>query len=114
MPMPIYRLMFSDAFAWGFPPREWALDAHLKLLAEEAPEAPVMIAGLGVDLSGLIGPAVARGVHVRGGLEDAPFGCTKTNAALIAETVRLVEAAGGRPASAAEVRVDFAARRSEA
>ena len=51
MPMPIYRLMFSDAFAWGFPPREWALEAHLKLLAEDAPEAPVMIAGLGVDLS---------------------------------------------------------------
>ena len=46
MPMPIYRLMFSDAFAWGFPPREWALEAHLRLLAEDAPEAPVMIAGL--------------------------------------------------------------------
>lgn len=37
MPMPIYRLMFSDAFAWGFPPREWALEVHLKLLAEDAP-----------------------------------------------------------------------------
>ncbi len=61
MPTPIYRLMFSDAFAWGFPPREWALDAHLKLLAEDAPEAPVMIAGLGVDLTGLIPAAVARG-----------------------------------------------------
>ena len=104
MPMPIYRLMFSDAFAWGFPPREWALEAHLRLLAEDAPEAPVMIAGLGVDLRELIGPAVARGVHVRGGLEDAPFGCEKTNRELIADSVRLVEAAGGQPASAAEVR----------
>ena len=63
-----------------------------------------MIAGLGVDLSDLIGPAVARGVHVRGGLEDAPFGCDKTNRELIADTIRLVEAADGRPASAAEVR----------
>jgi uncharacterized protein (DUF849 family) len=108
MPMPIYRLMFSDAFAWGFPPREWALDAHLKLLAEDAPEAPVMIAGLGVDLSELIGPAVARGVHVRGGLEDAPFGCEKTNAQLIAETVRRVEAAGGRAASVDEIRSSLA------
>ncbi len=104
MPTPIYRLMFSDAFAWGFPPRDWALDAHLKLLAEDAPEAPVMIAGLGVDLTQLIPAAVARGVHVRAGLEDAPFGCGRTNADLVAETVRRVEAAGGRPASVAEVR----------
>jgi 3-keto-5-aminohexanoate cleavage enzyme len=104
MPCPIYRLMFSDTFAWGFPPRDWALDAHLKLLAEDAPDAPVMIAGLGVDLTGLIPAAVARGVHVRAGLEDAPFGCGRTNADLVAETVRRVEAAGGRPASVAEVR----------
>ncbi|WP_245282381.1 3-keto-5-aminohexanoate cleavage protein [Methylobacterium sp. CCH7-A2] len=88
----------------GLPPRDWALDAHLKLLAEDAPEAPVMIAGLGVDLTGLIPAAVARGVHVRAGLEDAPFGCGRSNADLVAETVRLVEAAGGRPASVAEVR----------
>jgi uncharacterized protein (DUF849 family) len=111
MPCPIYRLMFSDHFAWGFPPRDWALDAHLKLLAEDAPGAPVMIAGLGVDLSKLIGPAVARGIHVRAGLEDAAFGCGKTNAALVAETVRMVEAAGGRPASVVEVRADLAGRR---
>jgi uncharacterized protein (DUF849 family) len=110
MPTPIYRLMFSDHFAWGFPPREYALDAHLALLAEDAPSAPAMIAGLGVDLGGLIGPAVARGVHVRAGLEDAPFGCGVSNAALVAATVRLVEAAGGRPASVAEVRADLAAR----
>ena len=110
IPTPIYRLMFSDHFAWGFPPREYALDAHLALLAEDAPGAPVMIAGLGVDLGGLIGPAVARGVHVRAGLEDAPFGCGVSNAALVAATVRLVEAAGGRPASVAEVRASLAVR----
>jgi 3-keto-5-aminohexanoate cleavage enzyme len=104
LPTPIYRLMFSDTFAWGFPPRDWALEAHLKLLAEDAPDAPVMIAGLGVDLSGLIPAAVARGVHVRAGLEDAPFGCGKTNPVLVGDAVRLVEAAGGRPASVAEVR----------
>jgi uncharacterized protein (DUF849 family) len=69
-----------------------------------------MIAGLGVDLTGLIPAAVACGVHVRAGLEDAPFGCAKSNATLVAETVRMVEAAGGRAASVAEVRADFAAR----
>ncbi len=109
MPTPIYRLMFSDAFAWGFPPREYALEAHLALLAEIAPEAPVMVAGLGVDLSGLIGAAVARGVHVRAGLEDAPFGCGETNAALVGRAVKQVEAAGGRAAAAAEVRAALAA-----
>ena len=111
MPMPIYRLMFSQAFAWGFPPKPYALEAHLALLAEEAPQAPVMIAGLGVELRELIPLAVARGVHVRAGLEDAHFGETRGNAELVAEAVRRVEAAGGRPASPAEVRADLAGRR---
>lgn len=109
MPVPIYRLMFSDAFAWGFPPKPYALDAHLSLLAEDAPGAPVMIAGLGVELGGLIPHAVARGVHVRAGLEDARFGETRGNAELIAEALARVEAAGGRAASAAEVRSGLAA-----
>jgi 3-keto-5-aminohexanoate cleavage enzyme len=68
-----------------------------------------MIAGLGVDLSELVGPAVARGVHVRAGLVDAPFGETRSNAQLIADMVRQVEAAGGRPASVVEVRASLAA-----
>lgn len=68
-----------------------------------------MIAGLGVDLTEIVAPAVARGVHVRAGLEDAPFGETRGNAQLIADMVRKVEAAGGRPASVAEVRASLAA-----
>lgn len=111
MPTPIYRLMFSEAFAWGFPPKPYALDAHLSLLAEDAPHAPAMIAGLGVELRDLIPLAVDRGVHVRAGLEDAHFGETRSNAELIAEAVRRVDAAGGRPASATEVRTDLARRR---
>lgn len=110
MPMPIYRLMFSDAFAWGFPPKSYALEAHLALLAEVAPQAPAMIAGLGVELGDLIPHAVARGVHVRAGLEDAPFGETRNNAALIAQAVKRVEAAGGRVVGAADVRADLAVR----
>lgn len=112
MPCPIYRLMFSDAFAWGFPPKPYALEAHLALLAECAPLAPVMIAGLGVDLTEIVGPAVARGVHVRAGLEDAPFGEARSNAELIADLVRKVEAAGGRPANVAEIRARLSAKRS--
>jgi uncharacterized protein (DUF849 family) len=104
--MPVYRLMFSDAFAWGFPPRPYALDAHLALIAECAPGAPVMVAGLGVDIRPLIGPAVERGVHVRVGREDAPFGDERSNAAWVEEAVRLVRRAGAEPATAAEVRAE--------
>ena len=73
---PIYRLMFSETFAYGFPPKPYALAAHLALLDEEAPGAPWMIAGLGVDIRPLIAETVRRGGHVRVGLEDAPFGTT--------------------------------------
>src|SRR6266481_836985 len=56
---PIYRFMFSEQFAFGFPPKPYALAAHLALLEEEAGPAPWMIAGLGVDIRPLIGEAVA-------------------------------------------------------
>ena len=109
MPVPLYRIMFSDAFGWGFPPRGYGLDAHLALLAEVAREAPWMIAGLGVDLTGLIAEAVSRGGHVRVGLEDAPFGEPRSNAELVAEAVRIVRQAGGEPATAADVRAGLVA-----
>lgn len=103
-PMPVYRFMFSDTFAWGFPPRPHHLEAHVRLLAEEAPGAPWMVAGLGVDIRPLIPAAVVRGGHVRVGLEDAPFGSDMSNHAWVEEAVRLVRAAGGEPATAAQVR----------
>ncbi len=104
VPTPIYRFMFTQEFCFGFPPRELYLDAHLALLAEVAAGAPWMVAGLGVDIRPLIAPAVARGGHVRVGLEDRPWGVDETNRALVEEAARLVRAAGGEPASAAEVR----------
>jgi uncharacterized protein (DUF849 family) len=103
-PVPMYRLMFSDHIAFGFPPVDWALDAYLKLLAIEAPKAPWMIAGLGVDVEPLVDMAVTRGGHVRVGLEDAPMGCEKGNLALTKNAARKIEAIGGRLASTAEVR----------
>jgi uncharacterized protein (DUF849 family) len=108
LPTPIYRFMFSDHFLWGFPPEPWALDAHLALTARCAPGAPTMIAGLRVDLSGLIDVAVARGVHVRVGLEDAAFGEPRTNAALVGEAAGRIARAGGALASAREVRASLA------
>lgn len=104
LPVPVYRFMFTDHFAWGFPPREAYLDAHLALLAESHPGAPWMVAGLGLDVRAMIGPAVARGGHVRVGLEDAPLGSETGNVAWVEEAVRLVRAGGGEPATAAEMR----------
>ena len=103
-PTPIYRFMFSDEFAWGFPPRAKYLDAHLALLGDIAAGEPWMIAGLGVDIDPLISDAVARGGHVRVGLEDARWGCGLSNETLVKNAVRLVRSAGGEPASVGDVR----------
>ncbi len=109
LPTPIYRFMFSDEFAWGFPPRPACLDAHLALLAELAPEAPWMVAGLGVDIRPLIAPAVARGGHVRVGLEDAPWRSELSNGQWVEAAARAIRAAGAEPASAMDARVALAA-----
>jgi 3-keto-5-aminohexanoate cleavage enzyme len=63
-----------------------------------------MVAGLGVELGDLIEAAVVRGGHVRVGLEDAPMGCTLDNLQLVHQARRRIEGAGGRLASAAQVR----------
>lgn len=109
LPAPIYRFMFSEQFAFGFPPKPVFLDAHLALLAEAAPGAQWMVAGLGVDIKPLILPAIERGGHIRVGLEDRPLGLRENNTALVDEAVRQVIAAGGEPATAAEVRESCAA-----
>ena len=101
---PVYRFMFSETFAFGFPPKPYALAAHLALLEDEAASAPWMIAGLAADVRPLIGETVARGGHVRVGLEDAPLGTTMGNLAWVEEAVRLVRESGGVPASGADVR----------
>jgi 3-keto-5-aminohexanoate cleavage enzyme len=104
LPRPVYRFMFTDQFAWGFPPEPYALEAHLRLLGACDAAASWMIAGLGVDVEPLAAEAIARGGHVRVGLEDARFGTERTNVELVEAAARLVERAGSRPASAAEVR----------
>jgi 3-keto-5-aminohexanoate cleavage enzyme len=103
-PSPVYRFMFSTAFTFGLPPTEWALDSYLRLLDASDPGAPWMIAGLGVELDGLWDAAMARGGHLRVGLEDAPPGCTRTNAEMVAEACHAVQQAGRPLATAAEVR----------
>ncbi len=108
VPVPVYRFMFADEFCFGFPPKEKYLDTLLALLSECDSGAPWMAAGLGVDIRPLIAPAVARGGHIRVGLEDRPWGVKETNRGLVEEAVTLIRAAGGEPAAPAEVRAGCA------
>lgn len=103
-PQPVYRFMFSEAYSFGFPPKPYALDAYLNLLQDAAPNAAWMVAGLGVDITPMIGPAVMAGGHVRVGLEDAPVRDTRSNLDWIAIAVAEIGKAGGRVAAPDEVR----------
>jgi len=106
VPTPIYRLMFSQQFAFCFPPKPYALAALATLLEEEAGAAPWMISGLGVDVSPLIDEAVARGGHIRVGLEDALLNtpASTTNLELVEDAVRIVRDHGAEPATPEDVR----------
>jgi uncharacterized protein (DUF849 family) len=96
--------MFSDQFSFGFPPRDYALAAYLRLLEEFAPGAPWMLAGLGVDILPFGAAAVAHGGHLRVGLEDARLGSSLGNLDMVRAGRAAIERAGGSLASAAEVR----------
>ena len=104
---PLYRLMFSETFAVGFPPKPYALSAYLSLLEETSAQPLWMIAGFSADVRPLIGETVARGGHVRVGLEDAPLGSRTTNLAWVEDAVRLVRQHGGDIASSVDVRRDL-------
>jgi 3-keto-5-aminohexanoate cleavage enzyme len=59
---------------------------------------------LGFEVELWVEAAVARVVHVRVGLEDAPMGCALGNQALTERAQRLIAAAGGGLATASDVR----------
>lgn len=104
VPAPVYRLMFSDDFTFGFPPQPWAVEAYARLLEIEAPGASWMVAGLGVKIDALIEYAVAHGGHVRVGLEDAPLGHTVSNVEQVRAARQRIERTGCRLASANDIR----------
>jgi len=106
-PAPIYRFMFSSDYTFGFPPDDYGLTAHLNLLDQVAPGAQWMIAGLGVDILPLVPRAIAEGGHVRVGLEDASFGCTKSNVDLVEDAVRVIETCAGELATAPQIRAQL-------
>ena len=110
--VPVYRLMFCNLIAVGLPPKPYALAAYHALLEEEAPGAPWMIAGVSADLRPLFAETIARGGHIRVGLEDAPLGTTATNLELVEEAVRMMRDHDAEPATPAEMRQALAASAS--
>jgi 3-keto-5-aminohexanoate cleavage enzyme len=106
---PIYRLMFCQGIAVGFPPTAYALAAYLSLLEDKVGPVPWMIAAVNADLRPLFAETIARGGHLRVGLEDAPLGTPSSNLGLVEEAVRMVRAEDAEPASVAEMRQALAA-----
>ena len=105
---PTYRFMFSEGYTFGFAPKLYGLEAYLATLADCAPHAPWMVGGLRCDITPLIEPTVARGGHVRVGLEDMAYGCESSNAELVAGAAKEIHRAGGTLASAQDVRAALA------
>ena len=107
---PIYPLMFCQGIAVGFPPATYALAAYLSLLEDKVGPVPWMIAAVNADLRpSLFAETIARGGHLRVGLEDAPLRTPSSNLGLVEEAVRMVRAEDTEPASVAEMRQALAA-----
>jgi uncharacterized protein (DUF849 family) len=105
---PLYRFMFTEKRAWGFPAESFALDSYRRLLEREAPGSPWMIAGHEVDLRKLIPETVNMGGHVRVGLEDAPFGTDIRNIDWVKGAVAAIMNEGRTLANPSEIRASFA------
>ena len=91
---PIYRLMFSDNLLFGMPPKEDNLAFYASFLSQLVPDCQWMLSGLDAYIDPLIELALDRGAHIRVGLEDAPFGCEKSNLELVENCVKRINQHG--------------------
>ena len=103
-PTPIYRLMFTSGYTFGFPPDDYGITAYLNLLDRVAPGAQWMVSGLYVDTLPLIPRTLAEGGHIRVGLEDAPHGSERGNVQWVEEAVASIGRCGGEVANVSDVR----------
>lgn len=103
-PSPIYRLMFTSGYTFGFPPDDYGMTAYLNLLDRMAPGAIWMVAGLYVDTLPLIPRTIAEGGHVRVGLEDAPHGSDRSNVQWVEAAAAAIGRFGGEVAKVGDVR----------
>lgn len=73
-------------------------------LANVAPGDAWMISGLDANIEAITPLALELGANIRVGLEDAPFGCMRSNLELLEATAKVIDREGYCLASAAEVR----------
>lgn len=94
-------------FLFGLPATEASLDCYLALLGDAPIPWMVGVQGGDVTASGLASAAIARGGHVRVGLEDyrSDDGRTPSNAELVSEVVSLAASAGRAVATCAQFAV---------
>ena len=107
-PRPIYRFMFSDKFSFGFPAEEIYLLAYIDLLKQTNPEAVWMIAGLQVNLRGIVSTCLEAGGHIRTGLEDSYFYSETGNLELVRQTTKIVLNENYEIGTAAQLRQQLA------
>jgi uncharacterized protein (DUF849 family) len=102
--LPAAKIQFyfgGDTLPFGLPPTAASLDAYLAML--DGTELPWMVGVIGGDVLATLAPlAIARGGHVRVGLEDYAGPDTPRNADLVRAVVALAERAGRRIATRAE------------
>jgi len=102
LPAAKIQLYFGgDALPFGLPPTAASLDAYLAMLA--GTDLPWMVGVIGGDVGATLAElAIARGGHVRVGLEDAAGARDCSNAELVDEVVALAHEVGRRVATPAE------------
>jgi uncharacterized protein (DUF849 family) len=91
----------DGGFWFGLPPTETALDAYLELKGDCPLPWSVTVVGGDLFATDLPALALARGGHLRVGLEDHR-GRAVTNEELVAEAVKVVEQSGRPVASCAD------------
>lgn len=90
---------------FGLPPTPKALDAYLEMMAETDMPWTATVPGGDVTGLGMTKLAIARGGHVRVGLEDFADGVRQpTNAELVREVVALAKEAGRPVATCADAK----------
>lgn len=100
-PAKIQLYFGGDALPFGLPPTAASLDAYLAML--DGTGLPWMVGVIGGDVTTVLAElAIARGGHVRVGLEDYVGPAEPRNADLVTAIVRMAERAGRRVATAAE------------
>jgi uncharacterized protein (DUF849 family) len=109
-PVPIYRFMFSDGFAFGFPPEPSFMESYCDLLEGMSSDPFWMVAGLRADIRPLYEACLQRGGHLRVGLEDAAFHSQLGNAALTQNAVDVINRSGRIVGTASQLRAQLASR----